>query len=382
MSFDFAGENTEVLLNPRLASEEARVLRAELGAFPELKGHFWVATSGSTGRMKWVALSKQAVLAAAAGANAHLRSDARDTWLLALPTFHVGGLGILARAWLSGARVASLATPEGKWSAAAFARDCEEVRATVSSLVPAQVHDLVREGLRAPGSLRAIVVGGGALSESLYRSARALCWPLLPSYGLSECASQVATATLESLGSGSAPELKLLPHVAARTNAEGLIELRSEALLTGYGMGERFFDPKREGWFTTEDRGELVTGRLRVLGRAGSFLKIGGESVDFSRLERLLEEACAELGSELEALLVAVPEERLGHVIELVFAPSTGAALVQAQRLREAYDRKVLPVERIRAVWPLERIPRSPLGKPLRAELLAARAAGAAAVRN
>ena len=64
-----------------------------------------------------------------------------------------------------------------------------------SSLVPAQVLDLVRAGLRPPPVLRAIVVGGGAISAELYRDARALGWPVLPSYGMTECCSQIATAT-------------------------------------------------------------------------------------------------------------------------------------------------------------------------------------------
>ena len=42
------------------------------------------------------------------------------------------------------------------------------------------------------------MTGGGALDPSLYKQARDLGWPLLPSYGLTECGSQVATASLSS----------------------------------------------------------------------------------------------------------------------------------------------------------------------------------------
>ena len=40
--------------------------------------------------------------------------------------------------------------------------------------------------------------GGGAVSDELYRDARALGWRVLPSYGMTECCSQVATALSDS----------------------------------------------------------------------------------------------------------------------------------------------------------------------------------------
>src|SRR5687768_8875866 len=113
-----------------------------------LRAHVWLATSGSTGALKLTALSKKALLASAASVNRHLQSDAQDVWFCVLPTFHVGGLGIYARALLSGARVVAAA-----WDSRTFA-EMEEM--TLASLVPAQVADLVRTGLRAPGGVRGI----------------------------------------------------------------------------------------------------------------------------------------------------------------------------------------------------------------------------------
>ena len=59
------------------------------------------------------------------------------------------------------------------------------------------------------------------------------------------------------------------------------------AIGTGYGLVEgqvaRWLDPKREGWFQSEDRAELRAAverlTLKILGRTADFLKIGGESV-------------------------------------------------------------------------------------------------------
>lgn len=328
MDIDWLSDESHLLLNPRMPAEERSRLESLV---VDLPGHLWLATSGTTGVLKLTALSKRAMLVSAAAVNRHLHSDANDVWLRVLPRFHVGGLGIHARAFLSGAQVVT----EG-WDGV-----------TLASLVPAQVTDLVKRGTRAPASVRAVIIGGGALSSTLYESARALGWPLLPSYGLTECCSQVATAT-----SGS-PELMLLDHVEVRIELDGRLSLRSEALLTGYATSEGFVDPKVEGWLTTDDVAAVEGKMLRVEGRRGDFVKIGGESVDLSRLDRIL----AELGAD--AAVVAIPDERLGHVIGVAITSDDVSVL-------DAFNARVFPFERVRRVIRVAAIPRTALGKIVR----------------
>ena len=276
-----------MLLNPRWPeSLRARVMAAE---FPALEDHVWLATSGTGGRLKLVALAWSGLEASARAVNAHLGATGDDVWLNPLPFFHVGGLGIRVRAGLAGARCVAFA--EG-WDPRRFVEQAEECGATLSSLVPTQVHDLVRTGCRAPLRLRAVVVGGGALSGALCAEARALGWPLLPSYGLTEAASQVATAVR---GAEDTAWLPLLPHVEARVDDMGVLELRGPSLLTGWMVFEEsggvlYEDPKREGWLRTSDRVELRGRELRVLGRTDDLVKIRGELVDVAALERALQE--------------------------------------------------------------------------------------------
>ncbi|HET8773411.1 MAG TPA: AMP-binding protein, partial [Thermoanaerobaculia bacterium] len=123
MDIDWLSADSHVLLNPRMPEEERRRLESLV---VDLPGHVWLSTSGTTGALKLTALSKRALLASAAAVNRHLQSDDRDVWLCVLPTFHVGGLGIYARAFLSGARVVT-----SGWEGV-----------TLASLVPAQVSDL------------------------------------------------------------------------------------------------------------------------------------------------------------------------------------------------------------------------------------------------
>jgi acyl-CoA synthetase (AMP-forming)/AMP-acid ligase II len=168
---------------------------------------------------------------------------------------------------------------------------------------------------------------------------------------MTETASQVATARHGS------PELILLDHVDGRSDEDGRLAFRTEALLTGVMTEEGFEDPVREGWYVTPDLGSVDGRMLRVAGRTGDFVKIGGESVDLSRLDRILAKI------ELNAAVLAARDERLGFVIHLAVAAE------DPERVSSMFDARVLPFERARAVHRVAEIPRTPLGKVKRSEL-------------
>ena len=352
---DFFDDETHVLLNPRLPDDDRRAFERLAGEVPSPRAHVWIASSGTTGALRLVALSKQAILNSARAVNAHLDASADDTWACVLPTFHVGGLGIHARALLTKSRVVTL-----EWDARQFVRTATTEGVTLSSLVPAQVRDLIALNENAPRSMRAIVVGGGALPHDLYAAARERGWPVLPSFGMTEACSQIATAK------GESEDLHILPHLTARSGDDQRLAFRGSSLLTGYAsFDERaravFADPKVDGWFLSEDRGEVVGDVLRPLGRASAFVKIGGESVDLARLDEILDS----VRDSADAAIIAVPDDRLGHVIHLV------AVTDEVDEIVRSFNARVLPFERIRAVRRVTAIPRSPLGKLLRPKLVA-----------
>jgi len=343
-----------LLLNPRLPKAlRARVLAAE---FPALEDHVWLATSGTGGRLKLVALSRTALEGSARAVNAHLGATGGDVWLNALPLFHVGGLGIRVRASLAGSRCEELA---GGWDARVFVDRAGQCGATLSALVPTQVHDLVRLDLPAPRQLRAVVVGGGALEERLRAQAVALGWPLLPSYGLTEAASQVATA---AAGQTDFSWLPLLPHVEARVANGHVLELRGPSLLTGWMIFEpdgslHLEDPKRDGWLRTSDRAELRGRELHVLGRADDLVKIRGELVDVPALERALQERVP-AGT---VCVLTEPDGRNGCRLR-VLAQNTRAASEAERVIREIFPAYARPSEVVVGL-----IRRTALGKVVRA---------------
>lgn len=352
---------TDVLLNPRLPAEDRARIHALITAAPPLDGHIWLSTSGTTGRLKPVALAKRALLVSAEAVNRHLASDAGDIWLNVLPMFHVGGLGIHARAHLSGARVVEMHA----WNPRAFVDAIATEWATLTSLVPAQVFDLVQGSLSAPPSLRAAVVGGGALDPVLWERAWALGWPVLPSYGATECASQIATAVARTAAVNQ-PALRILSHVEVRAGAGSQLEVRSEALFTGYATETGFVDSKQDGWWRTDDIGAVFGETLVVHGRADETLKVGGELVNLAALESRLAEMVSAVAPGTDAALVAVVDRRLGSAVGLAVATANPDTTTH---VRDAFNAAVLPFERARVTRRVPSIPRTSLGKVARREL-------------
>lgn len=369
MSGSLLSDSSEnvLLLNPRLPASQRNLYElAWKNCINKGEGCVGIATSGSSGELgQLVVLGKEALIASAAAVNKRLDATASDVWLKALPDFHVGGLGIRFRAQLSGASVVE--SKLERWNAEELLTEVRASEATLLSLVPTQLFDLVRLKLAAPTSLRSVVVGGSRLEKSLRSAAIAQGWPVLPSYGLTECCSQVATAL-----SPQDPRLIPLAHVTLRTNGREQIEIQSASLLTGFitleSQEAMLIDPKRAGWLTTEDRGRLrEDGSLEILGREQDFVKISGEGVSLQRLEDLFGRLRRNLHIEADLALLAARDERSGAIIVLI----GNAGEHHARKLMEAFNAKVLPVARIRRFHFVDRVPRSPLGKLQRRSALA-----------
>jgi len=320
--------------------EEHALLREWLAGRPEFQDHVVFRTSGSSGVEKWVALSKAALEWSARRVINYLEMTALDVCGLALPGVHVGGFGLRLRAHLSGA---SLVEFEGKWNGGRFGEWCAREGVTVSSLVPTQVRDLVEAGVSAPSCLRSIVVGGGVLKPELAEQAKLFGWPVLPSYGMTETAAQIAT------GDG----LPLFDGWDARIE-DGCLVVKGGGLLTAVirREGEGFVadDPKVGGWFLTSDRAELDGRYLRILGRADRRVKVLGSLVDLEVLEEFWR---GELGCELA--LVTRPDDRRGAAL-ILFVEGEVVGI-------EKINRALLGPERVMAYQVVRALPRSSLGK-------------------
>lgn len=353
----WTSEECHIAVNPH-RGEDAGGL-ADWAAGQGMKGMCFFQTSGSEGAPKWVALPKEAFLISGRAVNEHFAVTADDVWLIALPLHHVGGFAILARAHLSRSRVVR---DESRWHPQGFVELCAREGTSLVSLVPAQVHDLVREKLRCPPRLRAAIIGGGGMSRDLALAARALGWPVFQSYGMTEAASQIATQPYcESLDHES---LRILPHWQVLVDEAERLALSGPALAQGYASRQT------EGSWKWQPLGlELVTRDhvrlwesdghrwLAFVGRESGFVKILGELVHLAPLQARLEALALRHEVSQVPVIAAVPDARRETRLVLVAEDAPGASLI------EAFNTASEPLCQLSEVVRILRIPRSPLGK-------------------
>lgn len=364
---DWNSLQNEAFLNPAWGADVREVFSlavSELAQKRNLISCVFLASSGTSqlGEIKVYAITKESFLTAAASVNAVQGANSNDIWLRALPNFHVGGLAMGARAFLA---KGSLVEFQEKWSPQEFVKSCLTSRATITSLVPTQVYDLVQAELRCPSSLREVLIGGGAIDDGLLESFRQLGWPSRISYGMTELGSTIAVSGLKD------KTLKMLPHVSALVDSEGLICLKSKTLfcaMTRVSLvkqscdgGFEIFEPKSSECFTTTDRGfvrEMPDGQvIDLLGRQGEQVKILGELVDLDYLQQILNQTT---GADPRLCLLGILDHRRG--VNLILAGELHSH-EDLENIKNKFNDKVLGFERIQMVLNVGLFPRTALGK-------------------
>jgi O-succinylbenzoic acid--CoA ligase len=244
-----------------------------------------IFSSGSSGKPKAVQQSIGSHYYNAKGSNENITVSSSDRWLLLLPLYHVSGLSIIFRCFLGGG---AIVIPEKNSGSAVVIEKC---KVTHISLVAAQLYRLLsdKKALGALKKLKAILLGGSAIPESLLEEAVTLGLPVYASYGLTEMSSQVATTGLLK-GKRLSLKPKILRFRKINIAKDGEILLSGKTLFQGYvhnGRLQRAVDP--EGWFHSQDIGCITQGRyLFVRGRKDTMFISGGENIQPEEIERLL----------------------------------------------------------------------------------------------
>ncbi|MET0190753.1 MAG: o-succinylbenzoate--CoA ligase [Pseudonocardia sediminis] len=328
-----------------------------------------VATSGSTGEPKYVALTADALRASARATEARLGGPGR--WLLTLPAEHVAGIQVLLRAVLAGGEPIVQDVRDG-FRPAGFARATGRFphgARRYTSLVPTQLARILDDGGAARyalGGYSAVLVGGAALDAGLAARAREAGIAVVTTYGMSEtCGGCVydgvpldgVTVAVEPTGTD--PDT-------------GRVLLGGPTLAAGYlaapAADAGAFDG---GVFRTGDLGRWRDGRLTVLGRVDDMVNTGGEKVAPAAVERALLAVPGVRG----ACAVGLPDPEWGQIVAaMVVTGGSGSggpgsddtapdddALRAA--VRDAEGRAAVPRVLVRA----DEIPERGIGKPDRA---------------
>lgn len=290
-----------------------------------------LSTSGSTGNPKAALLTYGNLYFNALGSNDNIRLDQDDRWLVSLPLYHVGGIGILMRCILAGASMV-------------FGDNDHKGEITHLSLVPTQLYRLIRDGNSGIPRLKAVLLGGAPAPRALIDAAIERNLPIFRSYGLTEMASQVTTTPPGSATRVLHTSGRLLPYRELRIADDGEILVRGSTKFAGYVNGDEVVEAVDEdGWFHTRDRGFVDDlDMLHVEGRMDNLFISGGENVQPEEIERAL----LELPGVEEAIVVPVTDEEFG-ARPAAYVRTTQATVDEAdvrQRLRALLPGYMIPV--------------------------------------
>jgi len=293
-------------------------------------------TSGTTGRPKAVRLTLSNLYASAVGSAFRLGVTPSDRWLGCLPVHHMGGLAPVFRSvWYGTTLVLQESFETGRTRELLRRRGVTGV-----SLVPTQLARLLDEGWSPPASLRTVLLGGAPADEPLLVRALDAGVPVCPTYGLTETASQVATARPAEVRDHPDSVGRPLPWTDVTIVADGdpvkpgehgEIVVDGPAVTPGYLDGATTEAAFGEHGLHTGDLGVRdADGRLRILGRVDDVINTGGELV-----------APAEVSSVLEshpdvaaAAVVGVDDPEWGERVAGLVVPADDAA-VDGDRLRK-----------------------------------------------
>lgn len=311
-------------------------------------------TSGTTGRPKGAVLRHGNLLAAAEAVRLAWRWSAGDRLLLALPLFHMHGLGVGVHGSLvAGASMVLVR----RFDPAAVLAAVGEHDATLFFGVPTMYARLAEHpSVGALGRLRLCVSGSAPLDPSLHRRLAERCGQsVLERYGMTETLMLVSNPYDGERRAGTVGFP--LPGVELRLS-DGEIVVRGPSVFAGYrGRDE---GPDADGWFATGDIGELgADGYLRIVGRSKELIITGG----FNVYPREVEDVLLSHPAVAEAAVVGVPSEEWG---ETVVAYVVQAGNVDRSELIGYCRDRLAHFKCPRQVIFVASLPRNALGKVLR----------------
>jgi len=337
-----------------------------------------VYTSGTSGRPKGVVLSHRSFLEPArlveAAGERLIGWRPGDTSLLALPTYHVGGLWWSFHGLANGARNVVLPVFNAPGALAAIARH----RVTKCAFVPAMLRFLLSEPEIATtdlGSIEQVIYGGSPMPLPVLEQAveRFDC-AFAQNYGLSETCNMavflgpdehgrippdgVTGRPLHGIGvkirdsSGNALPSPEVGEICFRT---------AGAMIEYWRLPEETAHTLEDGWVRTGDVGFVdAQGFVRITDRLKDLVITAGENVYPAEIERVL----LEHPGIADAAVIGIPDERWGEV-PLAYVVAGDASLDKPAVMR--FLRGRLSAFKIpRTIEFLDALPRNASGKVLK----------------
>ena len=269
-----------------------------------------VQTSGSTGAPKPMMVEKRRMLASARITCDFLGLRPGDTALLCMSLDYIAGKMMVVRSLERGLKLTTVEPsghPLSTFHSSPFTFH-------FSAMVPLQVYNTLqvpeeRERLK---QIRHLIIGGGAIDDSLAAELKDFPNNIWSTYGMTETLSHIALRRLNG------PEASLwytpFPSVQLSLSDEGCLIIHAPEICP---------EP-----LVTNDIAELKQGRFRILGRKDNVICSGGLKIQAEELER-------QLRPHMPAPFVISkrPDEKFGEIVVLITEGSPSDARTICERI-------------------------------------------------
>jgi o-succinylbenzoate---CoA ligase len=289
-----------------------------------------VESSGSTGVPKRIELSSAALLASAEASAKRIGSG---QWLLALPVNFIGGANVLIRSVVADTQPVIMNT-RLPFTAEAFVRGAALMTETrYTSLVPAQLAKLAQAAetdafvFSELRKFETILLGGQRPDWAVVESLRSKGVNIVISYGMTETAGGCV-------------------YDGVPLDGVQLSFADSRIAIAGPVLANNLQSP-----YLTQDLGELVDGKLEVLGRADRVIVSGGLKVSLDRVEEA-------------ALQLPGVEEVIAQAITTSWGQSVGILYVGSPEVEFSALSDITIAARPAKVIRVNALPRLSSGKP------------------
>jgi len=364
---------------PEWAKSYEALISKEPAAEPEIVGGdddtlTILYTSGTTGRPKgamlthrnyfWTSVTMQVTL-----------GDCGDTFLVALPLFHIGALAGVPMFVHYGQRAVLLRSFDAK----RFLELIQEEKVTGFGSVP----QLLMFLKLVPGfdkrmfkTVKIILVYAAPVPVALIQEYAEVGIEIRQLYGLTECTGPATVIdskhAIPKAGSCGLPffhsDVRVVRDDGSEVGPEELGEviMRADNVMKGYlNKPEATAETIVDGWLHTGDMAKKdADGFLYILDRKKDMIISGGENIYPAEIE----DAILHHPQVADVGVIGYPDPKWGEAIKAIVVKKPGAALTEAELIEWCRD-KIGKFKIPKQVVFADSIPRTPTGKILKREL-------------
>jgi len=312
-----------VINNRDVSIDDIRVGRAAAGtAFEQATFDFvraWLAgedtfiitTSGSTGDAKTISITRSQMNESAMRTIEALGLAKNDVSFVCLNTRYIGGRMMLVRALETGMRIVAREP-----SSTPLAGISDHI--DFAAMVPLQIEATLasKEASKFDG-MKAIIIGGAVVSDTLQTSIQKIKAPVYATYGMTETISHIALKRLN--GDNPSSYFTVLPGIDIQRDDRGCLVIHASYI---------------QETIVSNDLVEIIGGnKFQWLGRWDNVINSGGIKVMPEKIEAEIGKIFNSLNVHQNYFVHGIPDKRLGSKIILVVE---GEFFVKKKQVLEA----------------------------------------------